>query len=455
MGQEVAEAKEINNSLSDMTNALTSNFMGAQVSQTDTMWINVRGYLISNDRTLLSQSCAEHGIIQTLIDQPVDDGFRAGVEIKTSQLDDNDIELIFNYMETNNVLHEIGQTGKWARLFGGGGLMAITDQDREKPLNVKAIKADTPLEFRACDMWELYNTSQNAVAGTTPGSGLGDMTGDFFQYYGLPVHRSRVCIMKGKEAPSFLKPRLRGWGMSEVERLVRSFNQYLKNQDVLFELLDEAKVDVYRMKGFNSALLTSGGTQEVTKRIQNANAIKNFQSAITMDISDEYEQKQVNFTGLAEVLTQIRQGIACDVKMPITKLFGISSAGFNSGEDDLENYNSMVDSEVRAKMRHLIIFTVMIICQKLFGFMPSDLRIKFPPLRVMTAEQEETVKDKQFTRTTTAFTLGLATAQEAKAGINRNSLLPAEVDETTDAEPPSQDDGSDDDGEDKGKKGDQ
>ena len=31
-----------------------------------------------------------------------------------------------------------------------------------------------------------------------------------------------------------------------------------------------------------------------------------------------------------------------NLKMPITKLFGISAAGFSSGEDDIENYNSMI-----------------------------------------------------------------------------------------------------------------
>lgn len=150
-----------------------------------------------------------------------------------------------------------------------------------------------------------------------------------------------------------MRNRFRGWGMSELEKLMRSLNQYLKNQDLIFELLDEAKIDVYKIKGFNAALLNSAGTQNVAKRIQSANMIKNYQSALTMDLEDEYEQKQITFTGLAEMLVQIRQGIAADLKMPVTKLFGISAAGFNSGEDDIENYNAMIEGEIRSRLKNL------------------------------------------------------------------------------------------------------
>jgi len=66
-----------------------------------------------------------------------------------------------------------------------------------------------------------------------------------------------------------------------------------------------------------------------------------------MDMKDDYEQKQITFTGLSDVLSQIRYGIAADVKMPMAKLFGMSASGFNSGEDDIENYNAMIESSVR------------------------------------------------------------------------------------------------------------
>ncbi len=428
------DLRQIENSFEGLIGLLgVAGNYGEQLSQTTSLYVNLRWYLISNNRQLLSQTYVEHGIVQTLVDQPVDDAFRAGFEIKTGQLDPEEIEDLEYFAEQHQVIASVMQMVKWTRLYGGGALIIITGHNPATPLKPEMLKEGEPFKLRAIDMWELYNSIQNVNADTD--LALDDGV-EFFDYYGIKVHRSRVLLMKGKEAPSFVRPRLRGWGMSEIERLIRSLNSYLKNQDVVFELLDEAKVDVYKMKGFNSALLQKEGTSQIARRVQGANQIKNFQHALTMDKDDDYEQKQIAFTGLSDMLLQIRQGVAADVKMPMTKLFGISAAGFSSGEDDIENYNSMIESEVRAKVRFILVQALQICCQIKFGFIPDDLKIVWKPLRILSAKEEEEVKDSQFNRTVAAFQSGLATAQETKQAWNKNSLLPVEVDENSDALPP-------------------
>jgi len=118
--------------------------------------------------------------------------------------------------------------------------------------------------------------------------------------------------------------------------------------------------------------------------------------------------------------------------MPVTKLFGLSSAGFNSGEDDIENYNSMVDTE-RQKVKFMLVDMLKICCQKLFQFIPDDLMVDYNPLRILSAEQEEKVKDSQFNRTMSAWQSGLIPTQEAKQGINKDALLPVEIDDSLEA----------------------
>lgn len=415
----------LRNSMSALIDTLAIQNYGAPASQTDTMFYNTRWYLLSNNRQLLSQIYVEHGIVQTLVDQPVDDAFRAGFEIKSSQLDGNDIELIENYLETNNAIKAIMQALKWARLFGGGGVLLITPQDPEKPFTIQSLREETKIQFLAVDMWELYQDKVNIQGNLYPTT----YNDDYYHYYGHRIHKSRVMPVKGKEPPSFTRPRLRGWGMSELERLVRSINQYLKNQDVVFDLLDEAKIDVYRMKGFNTALLNINGTAKISDRIQFANMLKNYNNALTMDMEDEYSQKQISFSGLDQMLQQIRIGIAADLKMPVTKLFGMSAAGFNSGEDDIENYNSMIESEIRSPAKSLVLQMVQIACQQLFGFEPNDLKIIWKPLRILSAEQEENVKEKKFNRIMQAFERGLISSEEAKQCLNKDSLLGVEIEE--------------------------
>lgn len=413
------------------------NFGQAPLSSTATLYYNTSPDMISNNRTILSYMYAKHGIVQTLVDQPVDDAFRSGFEIvsKGDQLSADDIQTLETFIEQERVIESITQTLKWNRLYGGAATIVVTNQDPTTPLNYNAIKEDSPLSFLPVDLWELNFGSQfmyDPSAALTPPT----WRQSFYNYYGINVNSTRVFPVRGKAAPSFLRPRFLGWGMSEIERLIRPINQYLKNQDVIFELLDEAKVDVYKIKGFTQALMTANGTQAVGTRIQHANMLKNYNNALTMDVNDDYEQKTIAFTGLAEMLEQIRIEIASNVKMPVTKLFGISSAGFNSGEDDIENYNSMIEGEVRSKCRYIVVDALKLCCQKLFGFVPDDLQITWNPLRILNAEEEEKVKDYQHKRVLATYNSGLCTDQEAKAAINKDALFPVALDENIAAELP-------------------
>jgi len=396
-----------------------------QLSNTDTLWKNLRWYLVSNFRQMLSQCYVEIGLIKTIVDVPVEDGYRGGVTIKTKQLDDEQIEELEAYLEEKEDFATAAQADKWNRLFGGGGILVLSDQDPEEPLDINTLK-DQNVEFRAVDMWELFWDLQNTMEGSGPELDVRNV--EFFSYYGEKVHKSRVLLLKGMQAPSFIRPRLRGWGFSVVEILVRSINQYLKGTDVGFEVFDEFKVDVYKLKNLASTLLMKDGGAKVQQRIQIANQAKNFQHAIALDAEDDYDHKQVSWAGLADAMTGVRMQVACDLRMPLTKVFGISAAGFNSGEDDIENYNAMVESEVRAKAKKNLIKMIKVRCLEKFGLIPDDLKISFKSLRILSSTDEETVKTQKHTRLLGARQAGEITTIEYRDGCNRGGLLDITLD---------------------------
>lgn len=425
-----SEAKTmIQNGLSEAIMGFTPGGIGTELSQVDTLFKNNRWYLVSNMRQLLSQIYVEHGLVQTVIDVPVDDGLRGGVEIKTKELSEEEVEELQTSIEQDDVLNITGQALKWNRLFGGAGIMIITDQDPETPLDIEAIGEDSDLEFRAVDMWELFWDKQS-----TEGYNVEIQEHEFshYSYYGKKVHKSRVLKLKGLTPPSFVRPRLRGWGFSIVEALVRSINQYLKANDLTFEVLDEFKIDYYKIKNLTNTLLAPNGAQKVKERIGLANYQKNYQNAVTMDSEDDFQQKQLTFAGISETMVGIRMQIASDLRMPLTKVFGISASGFSSGEDDIENYNAMVESSVRAKIKFTLLQLIKIKCQKLFGYMPEDLTIAFKPLRILSSEQEENVKSKKFERLLMALEKGAMTPKEFKEACNKDKLLSIQLDTSVD-----------------------
>lgn len=404
-----------------------------QISNVTTVFENLRWYLVSNMRQPLSEAYVELGLLQTIVDVPVDDALQGGITIKSKQLDEDEIEQLQISIDRDDDLTTVGQAGKWNRLFGGAGLIINTDQDPETPLDLSAINKDSMLEFQDCDMWELFWSYQNTseYASLIDGDPLGQV--EFYDYYGLKLHHTRVMPLRGLKAPSFVRPRLRGWGFSVVEKLVRSINQYLKSTDLSFEVMDEFKIDVYKLKNLANTLLSPNGEEKIRRRTQTTNYLKNYQNAIVMDSEDDFDHKQLSFAGLAEAQEGIRMQVAADMRMPITKLFGTSaSKGFSTDQNDMEVYNSMVESEVRSKIKHILLKMVQIKCKKLFGIIPSDLSIEFKPLRTLTAEQEENVKEKKFNRLLAAKTAGEITRFEFREGCNKDGLLPISLDNAGD-----------------------
>lgn len=403
------------NSLSDFATNL-----GAQLSSADTMAFNKRYAAITLNRALLSSTYMEEGIVQVLIDQPVDDAFRNGIKILCEELDDDDIRQLYFEMDKIGALKTYTQALKWMRLFGGAGVLINAGQDLSQPFEIKRIKANTPLKFYAADRWEL----SYAPSGMGAIDQFSDQTIDQpFNYYGHVLEKSNLIKLMGKEAPSLLRGQFGGWGMSELEKIVRSFNQFLKHQSVSFELLDEAKLDVFKVQGFNSSIATKNGAALTAQRIGLAAQIKNYQNALVLDKEDDYEQKTIQFTGLAEMLNQIRLGLACDLRMPVTKLFGVSPQGFSTGDSDIENYNSMIETEIRSKVKFGVIKMLQILCQKTFGMVPETLDFEWSPLREQSHQEQSLIKTDTLARIVSAFGNGLMTSEMAVEQMNNAKIF--------------------------------
>ncbi len=425
------------NDSAEIRNSLAAVVAGAQMQSNLTSFnpiISNNIYApLSINWQILTYMYKTHGIIQTAIDMPVLDALRGGLDIQSGEMDVDDIKELNDDMEENGILDAIGEAGNWARLYGGGALIINTDQDPATPLDPAKMKR---FELYAANRWELTTNTgwmpqvhsidgRSSVMMGVPGM-YAKINSDYFWFYGMKIHSSRVVTIAGKTAPYIIRWQLAGWGMSEVERMVEDFNCYIRTKEVLYELLEEAKIDVYMLENLNAQLATQAGTQITQKRIALMNELKNFQRAIVMDKNDVFEQKQITFSGLAEVMKENRIGIAAALRMPLTKLFGLSAAGFNSGEDDIENYNAMVESEVRQKLRRPIKTVLNLMCMMKFGT-ELDHSFQYKPLRVLGAVEEEGVKTSKQNRYLTLYDRSLITSQEMGEITEKENLVPVET----------------------------
>lgn len=408
--------KTIENSLSSLADGLTrggidSNGYGmSNLTSLNPMMQNNMYAPVTLMWTNLMYFYKTHGLVQTAIDMPVLDAIRGGLDFHSDgQIDADDLKKLTDYIEENSVLERIADAFIWARLFGGGAVIINTEQDSEEPLG-NEINDGGKIDFYDACRWEL--TCERRI----PMSGK-------YGYYGKKLDESRVITILGKRAPWLIRAQLSDWGMSEIERAIESFNMYLRTNNVIYEILNEAKVDVFQLSGFAGSLASPGGTQITTRRIQQMNRMKNFNNALIMDSEDKYETKQLSFGGLAEIKRETRMEIAAAFRMPQSKLFGIPSVGFSSGEDDIENYNGLVESEVRQPMKTVIRKVLKIIVRNLFG---DDLNIdfKFKPLRILSGVDEESIKSSKSTRYLALFDKLLMDSREVGEALQKDNLVP-------------------------------
>ena len=346
----------------------------------------------------LTNAYNKNSFLQTAVNQKVEDAFRNdGLIIDTKTLDTDEIEQLRKVMDEEGDIEAIIDCIRWGRLYGGGVLVANTEQDPELPLDKKQLKG-RKLKFLASNRWQCsplgispYVAEKFAFTDTMQ-EGIVDR--DNVNYY-QELHRSRVGIYTGNNAPYLTKQILQGWNASIFEGILEPIQNLLAGFNVTLELLSEAKIDVFKIADLATVLMSPDGERQIQKRLQIATANKNYKASLAMDSNDDYQQKQINFGGIPQLLEQLMNIFCGYLRYPVSKLFGKGSSGFSSGDDDLENYNGTVDSEVRIPARGLITWVVNLRCLQLFGRELTDFRPRWRPLRVMSEKDQAEINSRK------------------------------------------------------------
>lgn len=384
--------KKPNNSVNNGLEAALGLPQENPLTNPATLAYNVSPWYYTFDWMMLTNAYKSIGFIQTAINQIVDDAFRNdGLIIDTKTLNTDELEQLRQALVDNGDIEAIKDAIRWGQLYGGGTIMAVTDQDSKLPLDEKQLKGKK-LKFLASDRWHCSSCGTNIevaekfIYTTTPGQ---------YDNSIMEFDKSRVNVFYGLKCPDHIRLIMQGWGLSIFEGIISPLTQYLKSMAVALELIDEAKIDIIKILGLADTLVTPNGEAQIRKRLNIVTNNKNYKSSIAMDSNDDYDQKQISFSGLPEMIVQIQYLVCAALKRPYSKIFGKGSSGFSSGEDDLENYNTIVDSEIRTPANNIIKWVVNLRSYQLFGRALPDFRPDWKPLRVMTEKDEADINSKK------------------------------------------------------------
>lgn len=376
---------------------------------------------------LLTYLYKTYGILGKVVDIPVDDAYKnGGFDLEADSIDEKELKDLQNAITKNADIEAIKEAQKWARLYGGSALIAVSGKDLSQPISFENLY-NQPLEFIAVDRWQInYSLPNiNMRGGEWELINNDNSYLDFsVQYKGTnKIHSSRVFVVEGKKAPYFIMQQLQGWGMSVYEQIFQDMSQFFKARNVLFELFDEAKTDILKLATLQTALMSTNGERALQKMVDMISRNKNYKSQITLSKDDDYEQKQISFAGFEGILKEIRIMMAGSANMPVNKLWGEGVTGFGSGEDSLENYNSQIENEIRTPANPLVDWVLKLRCYQLFGREVTDLVKTWKNLRVLSAIDEQNITDHKVANVLQLFDRQLLTPQEIMQYLKKQQIF--------------------------------
>lgn len=382
---------------------------------------NISLEMLSQQQILLTYLYKTFGILANIVDIPVDDAYkRGGFDLEADSIDEDELHKLEKHISRMQDIKQIKNARKWARLYGGAAIIVLDGRDLSKPLNKDRLK-NNGFELLAVDRWQLIYSEPNI---NIPG-GSWTLTnyGTGQNIASKNIHNSRVIVVKGKEAPYQIMQRVNGWGISVYEQIFQDMSSFFKARNVIFELLDESKIDVLKLATLQEAISSSTGEAALQRMVDMVARNKNYKSQITLSTNDEYEQKQIRFSGMSEILKEIRIMIAGASKMPVNKIWGEGVTGFGSGEDSLENYNSQIENEIRTDDTPVIEDVLRLRCYELFGREVEDLEMIWKNLRTLNAIDEQNINDHKLGNALQLFDRQLLSPQEVMEYLKKQQIF--------------------------------
>ena len=367
------------------------------------------------------------GILQSVVDIIPDDMTREWFTL-TGDIKPEDMDAFERAQRRIHLRKSIQEGLRWGRLYGGAaGVMLIKGQNNwEKPLNLKSILPDAFQGLYIFDRW----------SGISPGAELvTDMSDPDFglpEYYEINsgegtrivarVHHSRVVRFIGRELPYLEKIAELYWGESEIEPIYEDIALYDSIMHNMGNLTFRANVDTMEVQNLDQLFgMASTEQQKRFWQVMQAQSVcqSNFGTRL-INKGDQIHNQQYSFTGFDHVTEAAQLNLSAKTHIPMTKLFGRSPAGLNStGEGDMKNYYDIVDGQRESKLRPVLERILPVLCMSVWGDIPEDAQITFPPLWTPTATELADIASKKTQTIMAAFqsnaiTLGMALTELKK-----------------------------------------
>lgn len=295
----------------------------------------------------LAQMYQSNGLFTRIIDKPSEMALKNGFDFG---IGDADIEQYLQKKLTKlKWTSNATKAEKWARLFGGSGILMCIDDDCDwdDPVDKDIARGINCLVvFERPEIQPDYNSVYMQLFDSS-------QVGKFArpEYYLVTpmyggrqfrVHESRILIFRNGELPrtSTTSTEYMFFGAPEYNRIKRELRDTITSHGNGYRLLERCVQAVYKMSNLAAMLATEDGEDDVIRRMQLIDMARSLLNTMVIDADGEdYTFQTFQLTGVKDIIDEACNMLSAVTNIPQTVLFGRSPAGENAtGESDLSNY---------------------------------------------------------------------------------------------------------------------
>lgn len=305
---------------------------------------------LADDSTIASIYVG-NGLAKRYIDLIVDDMIRQWISIP----EDTDGKVL-NYLKALKAKKEFKNALRVSKLFGGALIFMVIEDGKlpNEPVDVKNIKAIHKLKYFSrkyvtIDALNYYNDATKPNYGD-PQFFTVNVNGKMEVF-----HESRCLVFTGEYYPQdelAINPGYeKFWGLSILQSLHETFEDYGLALQALFRSLLKANIDVLKIKNLMQLLASKDGQKQLDARAQIFDLAKSVSTTLLLDNDESFESISQALNGVAEVFGKLQETLAGMTGTPSTILFGTSAKGLQAdGSGEIRIYYDKIKSDQEEDM---------------------------------------------------------------------------------------------------------
>ncbi|OGT55492.1 MAG: hypothetical protein A3E01_09295 [Gammaproteobacteria bacterium RIFCSPHIGHO2_12_FULL_63_22] len=344
------------------------------------------------DQQQLMAAYRSNWLVGKIVDIPAEDMVR---EWRNWQAEKDQIEKLEEAERKFGIVGKVQSALALSRLCGGAAiLLGFGDVNPSMP-RPSSIGLDALKYVHVFNRFELSLGEKNKDI-TSPWYGHPQYFRIASDYQSVPIHPSRMVVFPGAPVPNMGMTTWEDqfWGDSVIQRVDRAVKNAVKANDGFARLIDEAKIDVYRMAGFMEQLAANEAT--VRQRVEYTDAGKSSLRGVFLDKDDEFIQRQLTLTGMPEMIECLMAVVAGAADIPATRLLGRAPQGMNAtGEGDEKNYHTMIRSKQRLYLAPTIDRIDDVLIPSVLGTDPASISYVWNSLAIISDKERAEIENME------------------------------------------------------------